>query len=74
MGNMAIMGKSGDTKLIWSPGNEAEVDNARRTFNDLKAKRFVAFAVKKDGEKGERVTEFDADAEKIIMVPPMQGG
>lgn len=72
---MAVMGRSGDTKVIWDSNNQDEVENARRTFDDLVGKkRYLAFAVKRDGEKGEQVREFDAQAGKLILVPPMRGG
>lgn len=75
MGEIAILGRSGDTKIIWASENEAEVESARRTFDDLVAKGFAAFLVKgKKGDKGDRIYEFDADAERLILVPPMQGG
>ena len=64
----------GDTKIIWNSDNAEEVSNARRTFDDLKKKGFAAFAVKANGDKGERIFAFDEDAEKLIMVPPLQGG
>jgi hypothetical protein len=74
MGTMRVIDSTGDTKIIWDATKEAEVENARRTFNDLRKKKYNAYAVKKDGEKGSVVTEFDPDAEKIIMAPPMAGG
>lgn len=70
--NVEITG--GDTKIIWSSDNRDEVENARRTFNDLKAKGYAAFSVKKDGERGSQIREFDRDAEKLIMVPQLRGG
>lgn len=74
-GEMAVMGKEGDTKLIWDRRNEDEVANARRTWDELVGrKRYLAFAVKKDGDKGEQIREFDPEAERIILVPPMKGG
>jgi len=66
--------KGGDTKLIWDASNADEIETARRTFDDLKAKGFAAFSVKKDGGKGEQINKFDAQAEKLIMVPQMKGG
>lgn len=70
-----IMDPTGDTKLIWDASSDDEVDNARRTFDDLKGKGFIAYSVKgKRGEKGEVLQAFDPDAERIIMAPPMQGG
>jgi hypothetical protein len=71
---MAVMDETGDTKLIWDVDNEDEVSNAKRTFNDLKKKGYVAFKVNKKGDRGSVMDEFDADAEKIIMAPQMQGG
>lgn len=72
---MAIMGQSGDTKLIWDKDNEIEVANAKRSFDDLRSKGFLAFKViGKSGEKGEQITEFDPNSERLILVPPMRGG
>ena len=76
MGEMAVMGKEGDTKLIWNPRDEAEVENARATFNKLRnEKKFAAFKVNpNDGSKGELIREFDPSLEKIIFAPPLVGG
>lgn len=75
MGTLAVMDRSGDTKVIWSADNEDEVAQARKTFTDLKAKGFTAYSVDpKDGNKGEVVKEFDQHAQKLIMVPRMVGG
>ena len=72
---IAVMGKEGDVKTIWNPKNEDEVENARKTFNDMKKKGYVAFKVAKDGGQGEQMTEFDPEAAKmILMVPAFQGG
>jgi hypothetical protein len=75
MGTMAVMGREGDTKVIWDSDNADEVANARRTFEDLVGrKRYLAFAVKKDGERGVQVSEFDPEAGKLILVPRLVGG
>ena len=72
---MSWMNKTGDTKIMWSRDNPDEVDNARRTFNELVGKGYAAFKVKgKDGEKGEQIREFDPAVEKMILVPQMRGG
>lgn len=72
---MAVMGTEGDTKIIWDSGRVEEVDNARRTFDDLvKKKKYAAFEVTKKGEKDGQVFDFDPEAEKLILVPPMKGG
>ena len=74
MGEMSVMGKEGDTKVIWDPDNEDEVATAERSYNDLIKKRFKAFSVKARGQKGEQMDEWDPDEGKIIMVPRMAGG
>ncbi len=75
MGEIAILSGKGDTKIIWDSDNEAEVDNARRTFEDLvDGKKYAAFSVGKKGEKDEKIKKFDPDLEKIILIPPMAGG
>lgn len=72
--SMAIMGKEGDTKIMWSADRPEEVENARNSFNALREKRYLAFRVNEKGDKGEQMKEFDPKAEKIILVPPMAGG
>jgi len=74
MGEMRILDMTGDTKLIWDAENEDEVDSAKRTFKELTAKGYGAYLVKKDGKPGEKVTKFDPEAEKLILVPVMAGG
>lgn len=75
MHELRLMGAAGDTKIIWDPDNREEVKNAKRTFDEMVGdKGFMAFAVARAGEKGERIREFDPDAEKLIIAPPMAGG
>ena len=74
MGELRELGPQGDTKIIWDADKEDEVDVARSSFNKLKSKGYYAYKVKKKGEKGRVIREFDPDAEKIIMALPMRGG
>lgn len=74
IGEMRVMGRKGDTNIIWDPDNADEVAQARKTFDELRGKRFVAFRVGRGGKKGEQITEFDPGAEKMILAPPMAGG
>ena len=71
---MRVMSKTGDTRIIWDPGNEDEVKQAKKTFDDLVKKRFRPFKVTGEGKKGEQIKEFDPKAEKLILAPPMAGG
>lgn len=74
-GVMGIIGASGDTKIFWSKKNKDEIENARRTFEELvNKKKFAAFSVTKMGRKSKKVTEFDPKLQKLILIPPIQGG
>ena len=72
--HIAVLGKEGDTKIFWDRRNADEVDNARKSFTDLRKKGFAAFAMDRDDKKGKQINEFDLNAERILMVPPLQGG
>ena len=73
-GEIAVMDGTGDTKVMWDPTNPDEVENARRTFNDLKKKGFDAFKVGEKGAAGDRIDEFDSTAGRIIMMPRKVAG
>lgn len=75
MGQLAVMGRAGDTKVIWDPNNADEVEAARAQWDKLVGERkFAAFAVGPKGQKADRLKEFDPSIEKVILVPPMAGG
>ncbi len=72
---MAVLDRTGDTKIMWDSDNKDEVDAARKTFDDLvKVKKMMAFKVKKSGKQGEQIKEFDPSAERLIIMPALQGG
>ena len=71
---LAILDKSGDTRIEWDPNNEDEVANAQRTFQEMKKRGFVAYAVRRRDQRGEVVREFDPSAEKLILAMPHVGG
>lgn len=73
-GELIILDRSGDMKLIWSADKAAEIETAREMFEKMKKKGYLAYTVNKKHEKGEVIRSFDPDVEKIIMTPAMQGG
>jgi hypothetical protein len=73
-GTMSIMTGKGDVKSTWDSSKPEEVEAARRQFNALRKQGYIAFAVRKDGEKAEILSEFDAGLEAMILAPPMKGG
>ena len=51
---ISIMDPTGDTKVIWDPENEDEVEYARETFDKfVNEKGFAAFNVGRRGKKDE---------------------
>jgi len=74
MGELRILGTTGDTKVIWDSENEDEVAAAEEQFDTLIEKGFLAFTVKGSGEKGKQIKKFDPDAGKVILTPAVKGG
>jgi hypothetical protein len=73
-GTMAVMGVFGDQKIGWDSDVPNEVEAARKTFNELTKKGYFAFAIRGENKKGEQIKEFDPQAERLIMAPPVRGG
>ncbi len=71
---MRVLGGEGDSKTTWDPDNNDEVEVAKTQFDSLVAKKYNAFLVKKDGEKGKKLYHFDPKAAAMILVPPVAGG
>ena len=69
-----ILDQSGHIKQIWDRSVPDEVGMARKTFDKMLAKGYAAFRVKKDGSQGEKIKEFDPEAEKMILAPALRGG
>ena len=75
-GTLHIMDETGDTRLMWDPRNQDEIDIAKAAFKKAKDKGMIAYTVDPDtGEKtGTVIREFDEKAGKIIMAPQLVGG
>lgn len=71
---LIILDHTGDTKIIWDPDKPIEVEHARKTFDDMKAKGYLAYRVNAKGDKGEVLKRFDPEAEKMILAPQTVGG
>lgn len=75
MGRMATMTEEGDVKVEWEPGKHQEEEAARSTFDNMtQNKGYAAFRTDARGQRGQQIREFDPSAERILLVPPMQGG
>lgn len=74
MGELSVMGRQGDVKVTWDKTNAKDVVAARKVFDELRGKGYLAFKIGADEKQDVQLTAFDPDAEKIILAPPMQGG
>lgn len=73
MSTLCILDTTGDTRLMWDT-NPIEVKRAQERFDELRAKRYLAYRVNKKGDQGEVIDKFDPLAERIILHAPMVGG
>lgn len=73
MSELRILGRIGDTKMSWDRRNDLEVSAAKETFEKRIKEGWSAFR-EKFGSKGDKIKIFDADAERIVLVPPISGG
>jgi hypothetical protein len=69
-----VLDLSGDSKIMWDPDNEKEVEAAREQYDLLVKKGFNMFRVDKKGEKKGPIKSFEESAARIIAVPPIMGG
>lgn len=73
-GSMNVMDTTGHTKVEWNKDVPAEVAIAKAAFEAAVAGGAQAFSVRSDGTQGRRLSEFDPNAEEIMMVPRLRGG
>jgi hypothetical protein len=66
---MKILTDVGDERLVWDKDNGREAKQAKKKFLELLKKGYTAFSVDHASEKNRKITEFDIDAEEIMMVP-----
>lgn len=74
-GMLSTLDRSGDIRQMWDRKNKDEVAAARKQFDDLTSKGYMAYKAEgKKGEQGEQIREFDPKAERIILVKALVGG
>ena len=71
---MKVLDHTGDTRTIWDPTVQAEVDAARAQFETLRGKGYMAYRVNNEGGEAEQIREFDSTAGRIILRPQLVGG
>lgn len=70
--SLHVMDGSGDTITTYDPTVKTQVAPAAMVFARFAMQGYLGFAIE-DG-KSQRITEFDATAPKIVMVPHIVGG
>ena len=81
MGMLRVMSRRGDDRVTWDkqrvltgdPEATAAVREAERIFAQERAKGATAFRID-PGKPLQRIDQFDATAEQIVMVPRVVGG
>jgi len=71
---MKILSQSGDDRIVWDSEDGREAKEAKKKFVELLEKGYKAYSVDLNGQKNRRITEFDVEAEEILMVPPTAKG
>lgn len=71
---MKVLNAKGDDRIVWDKDNGPEAKQAKRKFNELIGKGYKAYSLDRKGKKNKRITEFDIDAEEILMVPETARG
>ncbi len=74
MGEIRKIGKVGDLRLAWSKDKEQEIEAAKSLFDEKMRAGWAAFEDKGAGTKGNKVKEFNVNAERIILVPRLVAG
>ena len=72
MSNLHVLDATGDSVTPWNKDNQAEIDAARKVFDDFKRKNYLAYSVEKSGNS--IVHNFNPELELIVMTPPNVGG
>ena len=65
---------AGDLKLEWDHDRTDEVDAAEKAFKAAQKKGTAFYCMKRDGSRGDKITDFDKYAERIIGIPAVVGG
>ena len=81
MGMLRVMSRRGDDRVTWDeqkvqagdPEASAAIREAERIFSQERAKGATAFRIV-PGKPIERIEQFDATAEQIVIVPRVVGG
>lgn len=67
--------RTGDTKIMWDKSNPVEVAAAKAAFEAAQKEGALIYKVEgKQGERGEKMKDFDKKVQRMIIVPQLVGG
>lgn len=66
---LTLLTEKGDERLVWDKEDGSEAKEAKQRFTEFIGRGYKAYSVDARGQKKMRITEFDVDAQEIIMVP-----
>lgn len=74
MGELRILGPSGDTRVTWRPTSPDEVADVRRRFEEIIREGYLVFELEPESKEGRQVRSFDPDAQELRAFRPLAGG
>jgi hypothetical protein len=73
-GIIKVLDSNGHTTVEWNESEE-QIATAKEVFDNQVAAGYMAFVIdQRDKSKGRLLTEFDPEAEEILITPPIYGG
>lgn len=71
---LRVLDPTGDMKIAWDRTKPEEVATAKQAFDTWIKKGYAAYKTTSSGQQGEVIRQFDPQAERITLAPPMVGG
>lgn len=71
---LRVLTENGDDRLVWNRRSLAQIEDARKTFNEYLAKGYKAYVVRRSGgSPGAKILSFDSLYEEVVMVKGRDG-
>lgn len=70
---LCVLDHSGHKAVTWDDVDSEGARLAKETMDQMRAKGYAAYALDSKGD-GKVIRDFDAEAERIVMAPPLVGG
>ena len=74
MNEFTVLDPNGHTTTMWDPQSPAEIERARRVFDEMRRRGYRAFRIGKDGGPGQPRHSFDPKDDAMVFVPPIHAG